>query len=76
MPLANQMPAFERRDTVAELVELRRQMLRFARSKPPGPARNEHRQTAMSLRGLFKNKHWLDAHTIEGFAQKSPQAAE
>jgi hypothetical protein len=70
------MPTFERRYSIAELVELRRQMLRYSRSLPPGPERNQHRQIAMSLRGLFKNKRWLDAHTIEGVAARLPQAAE
>jgi hypothetical protein len=51
---------------MTDLVELRRQMLRFARSKPPGPERNGHRQIAISLRQLFKNKEWLDVHTVEG----------
>jgi hypothetical protein len=54
------------RYTMAELIDLRRQMLRFARSKPPGPERNGHRQIAISLRRLFKNKEWLDANTVEG----------
>jgi hypothetical protein len=66
MPRTNRKPAFERLYSVAELVELRRQMLRFSRSIPPGPDRNEHRQIATSLRWLFKNKAWLDAHTVEG----------
>jgi hypothetical protein len=49
----------------AELVELRRQVLRFARSVPPGPARNQHRQIAFSLRRLFRTKAWLDVHAID-----------
>jgi hypothetical protein len=56
----------QKRYTVAELIELRHQMLRFSRSLPPGPERNQHRQVAMSLRRLFKNKAWLDANTVEG----------
>src|ERR1700730_7025974 len=66
MPRTNRKPAFERLYSVAELVELRRQMLRFSRSVPPGPERNQHRQIATSLRWLFKNKAWLDSHTVEG----------
>jgi hypothetical protein len=66
VPFANRKHAFERLYTVAELVELRRQMLRFSRSVPPGAERNQHRQIATSLRWLFKNKAWLDAHTVEG----------
>jgi hypothetical protein len=49
--------------TMSELIELRRQMLRFARSLPPGSERNNRRQIAASLRWLFRNKEWLDAHT-------------
>jgi hypothetical protein len=54
------------RYTHGQLVQLRRQMLRFARSTPRGPQRNERRQIARSMRNLFKNKRWLDAHTVEG----------
>jgi hypothetical protein len=50
----------------AGLVEYRRNILRYARSFPPGSERNQHRQVALSLRALFKNKKWLDAHTVEG----------
>jgi hypothetical protein len=50
----------------AELIEHRRNILRYARVFPPGPERNQHRQIALSLRGLFKNQKWLDAHTVEG----------
>jgi hypothetical protein len=56
----------EIRYTMAQLVELRRQMLRFARLLPRGPERNDRRRTAASLRDLFKNKTWLEAHTVEG----------
>jgi hypothetical protein len=59
------MPGGQTRYTVEQLLELRRQMLQFARSIPPGPARNERRQIADSLRRLFKNKEWLDAHVVE-----------
>jgi hypothetical protein len=53
----------EHRYTVAELINLRRQMLRFARSLPRGPERNERRQIASSLRSLFRNKAWFAVHT-------------
>jgi hypothetical protein len=53
-----------------ELAELRRTMLRYARSFPPGDERNQHLQIAVSLRKLFGNEKWLDAHTIKG-----PQSA-
>jgi hypothetical protein len=50
----------------AEIVEFRRNILRYARQFPPGPERNQHRQIARSLRALFKDKNWLDANTFEG----------
>jgi hypothetical protein len=66
MPQSNREIASPRLYTLPELIDLRRQMLRFARSFPPGPERNKRRQTADSLRRLYKNKKWLDAHTVEG----------
>jgi hypothetical protein len=57
--------------TLTELIELRRQMLRYARSVPRGPERNERRQIADSLRRLFKNKDWLKVHLV--LPQLSPQ---
>jgi hypothetical protein len=55
------------RYSMSQLVQLRRQMLRFARSLPlESSERNERRQIAASLRSLFRNKMWLDAHTVEG----------
>jgi hypothetical protein len=50
--------------TMPQLIQLRRQMLRFARSLPPGPERNGRRQIAASLRSLVRNTKWLAA-TIE-----------
>jgi hypothetical protein len=50
----------------AELFEHRRNILRYARSFPPGSERNQHRQIALSLRALFRNRKWLDANTVEG----------
>jgi hypothetical protein len=49
----------------AELVEHRRNILRYARSFPPGPERNQHRQVALSLRALFRNRKWLEAHVLK-----------
>jgi hypothetical protein len=63
MPQASRKSA--RLYTIPQLLQLRRQMLRFARSLPPGPERNDRRQTADSLRRLYRNKAWLDAHTVE-----------
>jgi hypothetical protein len=53
------------RYTNSQLLQLRRQMLRYARSWPRGSSeRNQRRQTAASLRSLLGNKEWLDAHTV------------
>jgi hypothetical protein len=48
----------------ADLIEYRRNILRYARSFPPGPERNQHRQIARSLRDLFRNREWLEAHVL------------
>jgi hypothetical protein len=50
----------------ADLIEHRRNILRYARSFPPGSERNHHRQVALLFRALFQNKKWLDTHTVEG----------
>src|ERR1700730_14042116 len=65
-PYADLRPTFDPRFKIADLVEKRRDILLFARSLPRGPKRNQLRQTAASLRTLFKNKGWLDAHTLDG----------
>jgi hypothetical protein len=65
MPQANRKNPSQRLYTMPELIEMRRQVLRFARSLPPGPERNNRRQIAASLRSLFRNKDWLDTHTVE-----------
>jgi hypothetical protein len=49
----------------AELIEYRRNILRYARSFPPGPERNQHRQIALSLRTLFRNENWREAHVLK-----------
>jgi hypothetical protein len=49
----------------AELIEHRRNILRYARSFPPGPERNQHRQVALSLRALFRNRNWLQGHVLK-----------
>jgi hypothetical protein len=64
--VARELPLDHPRYNKAELFEHRRNILRYARSFPPGPERNQHRQVAFSLRALFKNRKWLDAHTVEG----------
>jgi hypothetical protein len=63
MPSANRLPVEVARYTMMELSELRRTMLRYSRSIPPGSERNQHLQIAISLRRLFKNKAWLEAHS-------------
>ena len=52
----------ERLYSLDELLELRRNVLRYARTFPPGHERNQHRHLAVSLRTLFKNEKWLRDH--------------
>jgi hypothetical protein len=52
--------------TMAQLYGLRLTILRYARSTPPGPARNEHRQVASSMRSLARDKRWLAIHIVDG----------
>jgi hypothetical protein len=58
-------PTNNQRYTKAELIGLRRTMLLFCRSFPPGQERNQHWQIAQSLRRLFRNKVWMDTYTSE-----------
>ena len=58
-------PVETKRYTKAELYELRRVIIRRSRSIPPGPARNEHRKIATSMRSLSADREWLAAHTVE-----------
>ena len=51
--------------TEAELIDLRRTMLLYARLFPPGYERNQRRQIAQSLGRPFQNKNWLDVHKSE-----------
>ena len=55
-------PGVERLYSLDELRKLRRNLLRYARSFPPGDERNQHRQVAVRLRLLFKNEKWLRDH--------------
>jgi hypothetical protein len=66
MPYANLQPVETKRFTMVELYELRRVIIKHSRSIPPGPARNEHRQIASSMRSLTRNKRWLAVHTVDG----------
>jgi len=49
-----------------DLIETRRNILRYARTFPPGAERNQHRQVAVSLRALFSNENWLATNTNQG----------
>jgi hypothetical protein len=49
-----------------DLIEKRRDVLRYARTFSPGVERNQHRQVAASLRVLFRNKIWLATNTNQG----------
>jgi hypothetical protein len=66
MPFANHIPGPEPLYWMDDLKVLRRDILLHAGSFPPGPERNQQRQIALSLRRLFKNQKWLDAHTLDG----------
>ncbi len=66
MPSANRTPEPEPLYRIEDLKVFRRDILLCARSLPPGPERNQHRQIALSLRRLFRNQQWLDAHTLDG----------
>ena len=59
-------PLIDRLYSLDELLELRRNVLRYARTFPPGDERNQHLQVAVALRALFKNEKWLLTHTREG----------
>jgi hypothetical protein len=50
----------------AELIGLRRSILLYARSFPPGHERDRHRQIATLLRTLFRRDGWFKAHTLDG----------
>jgi hypothetical protein len=50
--------------TTDDLWAIRRGVLLYARSFLTGPERNQHRQIALSVRGLFKNEKWLNQHAI------------
>jgi hypothetical protein len=65
-----QEPEADARRDMAYFIELRRNVLRYARTFPPGSERNQHRQIARSLRTLFRNRAWLNAHTLDGGCEK------
>jgi hypothetical protein len=63
---ARELPPEQTLYSKTDLIEHRRNLLRYARSFPPGPERNHHRHIALMFRALLNRKGWLDAHTIEG----------
>ena len=65
MSAIEHLPDLEQLYTSEELHHLRRAVLRFARTFPPGSERNQHRQIALSLRSLFRNSAWLMDHVVE-----------
>lgn len=65
MSSIERLSAKRRLYTPRELHELRRTVVRFARSFPPGSERNQHRQIALSLRALFRNSVWLQDHVAD-----------
>lgn len=68
MPSLNRTPEPESdtRREMAYFIDMRRNVLRYARTFRPGAERNQHRQIALSLRRLFRNKTWLESHTLDG----------
>ena len=68
MPSVNRRakPETDTRRGMGYFIEMRRNVLRYARTFPPGGVRNQHRQIALSLRRLFRNKTWLESHTLDG----------
>ena len=55
-------PLVARLYSLDELLELRRNLLRYARTFPPGEERNQHLQIAVRLRALFKSEQWRRDH--------------
>ena len=68
MPSGNRRakPETDIRRGMAYFIEMRRNVLRYARTFRPGAERNQHRQIALPLRRLFRNKTWLESHTLGG----------
>jgi hypothetical protein len=70
MPSLNRIPQREPLYWMDDLKVLRRDVLLYAKSFPPGSERNQQRQIALSLRRLFKNQKWVDARTLDGRCQR------
>jgi hypothetical protein len=59
-------PETDSRREIAYFIDIRRKVLRYARTFRPGAERDQHRQIALSLRSLFRNKTWLESHALDG----------
>jgi hypothetical protein len=59
-------PLVERLYSIEDLVELRRNTLRYARAFPPGNERNQHRQVASRFARFSEAKVGWRTHTREG----------
>jgi hypothetical protein len=70
MPSPNRIPEPEPLYWMDDLKVLRRDVLLYAKSFPPGSERNQQRQIALSLRRLFKNPKWVDARTLDGRCER------
>ena len=68
------VPAYKQRYSMEELIGLRRTILRAARSLPRGPERNYKIHIEQSLRTLFKDQNWLDAHLTEDQPTAAPSS--
>jgi len=62
----------ERLYSLDELLELRRNLLRYARTFPPGYERNQHLQVAVALPALFKGEKWRRRCELCGRANGRP----
>jgi hypothetical protein len=65
MPSAHRIPTFKPNRTKGELVEIRRDHLRLARSLARGPERNQMRQIALSLRSILRSGASLGTSTLD-----------
>jgi hypothetical protein len=61
-PMTTVVPRVDRLYSPDELLELRRNVLRYARTFPPGEERNQHFHIAVSIRALFKDEKWRRDH--------------
>jgi hypothetical protein len=64
------------RYTMNEFRDIRRHVLRYARSCTPGPVRNQHRQIAHNLHRLFAARFWREHDVLLCVVAAPPGAAE